>query len=253
MEVVKMINDETKRKLRELHLDEMIQAFEEQDKYHSHYASLSFDDRLNAAVDYLYCTKNSVKTQKLIRSAKFRIPDADVNTLYYADRGLDRETIIEISIGTYFRNCCNILINGFTGSGKTHLGCALGKEACRHLYRTKYIRTPELLETLNLAEQQGKGISRLVTKISNYQLLILDEWLIDIPSEREQRYLLEIVEKRHHKWPTIFCSQYKTSEWHPRLGGGPVAEAIIDRIIHKSIKINTGTLNMREYTSKNIV
>ena len=42
------------------------------------------------------------------------------------------------------------LINGFTGSGKTHFGCALGKEACGHIYRTIYIRTPELLETLNL-------------------------------------------------------------------------------------------------------
>ncbi|MDO4176804.1 MAG: hypothetical protein Q4D99_04930 [Bacillota bacterium] len=45
----------------------------------------------------------------------------------------------------------------------------------------------------------------------------------------------------------MFCSQYKTSEWHPRLGGGVVADAIMDRIVHNAMTINSGTLNMREF------
>ena len=39
----------------------------------------------------------------------------------------------------------------------------------------------------------------------------------------------------------------QTSEWHPRLGGGVVADAILDRIVHNSMTINTGKLNMREF------
>ncbi len=122
-----------------------------------------------------------------------------------------------------------------------------GKEACRHLHRTRYIRMPNLLEELNLAMETGHSIASEVTKLSNYQLLIIDEWLLDIPSEEECKYLLEIFERRYTQWPTIFCSQYKTGEWHPRLGGGVVADAILDRIIHNSITINTGSLNMREF------
>ena len=104
-----------------------------------------------------------------------------------------------------------------------------------------------MLETLNLAMETGHSITSTVTKLSNYHLLIIDEWLLDIPSEQEDKYLLEIFERRYDQWPTIFCSQYKTSEWLPRLGGGVVADAIMDRIVHNAMTINSGTLNMREF------
>lgn len=110
-----------------------------------------------------------------------------------------------------------------------------------------------MLEMLNLAVQSGSSISSTVTKLSNYHLLIVDEWLLDIPSDQEDKYLLEIFERRYDQWPTIFCSQYKTSEWHPRLGGGVVADAILDRIVHNSMTINTGKLNMREFMASHSI
>ena len=67
---------------------------------------------------------------------------------------------------------------------------------------------PDMLEMFNLARETGKGITSVVTKLSNYHVLIIDEWLLDIPSEKEVKYLLEIFEKRYDAWPTIFCTQY---------------------------------------------
>jgi len=244
-----MISDETKRKLRELNLDELIQALQDQDDRGAMYNVMSFDDRLNIAIDATYTNKKAAKAKRLLRYAKLRYPQADVATIYYENRGLNKNQILELSTGKYFYNKQNIIINGFTGSGKTHLACALGKAACRHQYRTRYIRMPELLESLNLSEQEGSGISRKVTKIANYQLLILDEWLMDVPSEKEQKYLFEIFEKRYDQWPTIFCTQYKVSEWYPRLGGGVIADAIMDRIVHNANLIDTGKYNMREFLS----
>lgn len=107
------------------------------------------------------------------------------------------------------------------------------------------------MENLNLTEQTGGSISWAVTRLANYHMLIVDEWLLDIPSETEQKYLLEIFEKRYDMWPTIFCTQYKISEWHPRLGGGVLADAIMDRIVHNSIIISSGKYNMREFLTKN--
>jgi DNA replication protein DnaC len=106
---------------------------------------------------------------------------------------------------------------------------------------------PDMMEMLNLAMESGHSIISTVTKLVNYHLLIVDEWLLDIPSEEEDKYLLEIFERRYDQWPTIVCSQYKTSEWHARLGGGVVANAILDRIVHNSVSINTGSMNMREF------
>ena len=44
---------------------------------------------------------------------------------------------------------------------------------------------PDMLEMFNLAIETGKGITSVVTKLSNYHVLIIDEWLLDIPSEKE--------------------------------------------------------------------
>ena len=247
-EVSAMISDETRRKLREMQMDALVEALDEQDMNIELYAELSFENRITLAIDQCYTNKNAARAKRLLNSAKLRFPDADIRALCYKARDLNPDQILSLASGSYFAKATNIAINGPTGSGKTFLGCALGKEACRHLHRTRYHRMPEMLEILNLAEQKGQGISRAVTKLSNYHLLILDEWLLDIPSERECKYLLEIFEKRYDKWPTIFCSQYKQGEWYSRLGGDAIAEAVIDRIVHNCTVIYSGVVNMREYT-----
>ena len=250
-EVRAMLSDETRRKLREMQMDALVEAFDEQEKNIATYAEFSFEKRITFAVDQCYAAKNMARVKRLLKSAKLRFPDADINTLCYKARDLNQDQILSLATGSYFAKATNIVINGPTGSGKTYLSCALGKEACRHLYRTRYYRMPEMLEILNLAEHKGQGISRAVTKLANYHLLILDEWLLDVPSERECKYLLEIFEKRYDKWPTIFCSQYKQGEWYARLGGNAIAEAVIDRIVHNCAVIYSGDVNMREHTLSN--
>lgn len=246
-EAIQMISEESRRKLRELQLDCMVDALIDQENSLNTFLDMNFDDRLNLLIDVCYANKRADRTKRLLRCAKLRYPQADINTMYYEDRGLDRNTVLTLGTCSFINTRQNVIINGFTGSGKTHLACALGKEACRHLHRTRYIRMPEMLEMLNLAMATGHSITSVVTKLSNYHLLIIDEWLLDIPTEQEDKYLLEIFERRYDQWPTIFCTQYKTREWHPRLGGGVVADAIMDRIVHNSTTINAGKTNMREF------
>lgn len=242
-----MISEETKRKLREQGMDELIEVLNDQEQNSNLYDSLTFDQRFDMAIDDYCNRKNASRTKRLLKAAKLRYKEADINTLYYEGRSIDKNTVLSLSTGNYFINPKSIVINGFAGCGKTHLACALGKQACRQLRRTCYIRMPDLLEKFNLAEQEGKGISSLVTRLSNYELLIIDEWLQELPSEREVRYFLELFEKRYDASPTIFCTQYKTSEWHPRLGGGVLADAICDRLIHGAEIINLGDFNMRKF------
>ena len=44
---------------------------------------------------------------------------------------------------------------------------------------------------------------------------------------------------------TIFCTQYKQSDWHARLGAAAMADAIMDCIVHNTIWVETGEFNMR--------
>lgn len=72
-EVVAMINDETKRKLRELNMSEIITGLEIQQSEPDTLA-WSFDDRIQRLVDYVYQEKYNSRIQRLIKSAKLRFP-----------------------------------------------------------------------------------------------------------------------------------------------------------------------------------
>lgn len=61
--------------------------------------------------------------------------------------------------------------------------------------------------------------------------------------------LLEVLERRYDAASTVFCAQHPKQDWHQHLGGGVHAYAIMDRIAHNTIWIETGEVNMRERTA----
>ena len=85
-----------------------------------------------------------------------------------------------------------------------------------------------------------------LNKLGSYKLLVIDEWLINDITQDDIQFLFELLEIRYDKSSTIFVSQYKTADWHKRLGGSLHADAIMDRIVHNSITIESGSVNMRE-------
>lgn len=185
MGVEAMVNDETKRKLRELNLGEIISALELQ-QADVNTVTLSFDERLQRIVDYLYQEKYNNKIQRLIKLSKFRIPKAEVNEIYYQKRGIDRNTIQELSTCQFIHSNTDIIFQGFTGSGKTYLACATGKQTCKQQVRTHYIRLPDLLVEHDEAVMTQRSHHKLLKKYSSYKLLIIDEWLLNDISEDEQ-------------------------------------------------------------------
>lgn len=244
------LNEETRRKLRELNLNEIVEIIDEQSK-HSEYLELPFNERLQLIVDHVYQVKYNNKVKRLMKSARFRISNATVSDIHYIERGLDKNLLMTLSTAQFIDNNINVVFHGFTGSGKSYLACALGKEACLRGIRTRYIRLPDLLMLRDEADLIKQGISKLLKKFSNYKLLIIDEWLLDELSESEQHFIFELIERRHDSSSTIFCTQFKTEDWHERLGGGVHADAMMDRIVHNAAWVYAGDLNMRQFYSKN--
>lgn len=241
-----MLNDETKRKLRELNISEVIDAIEYQDQ-DPVTVSLPFEERLQRIVDYLYQEKYNSKIQRLIKSAKFRFPQADVHSIYYEGRNLNRESINELSTAQFIRNRHSIVFQGYTGSGKTFLACAIGKEACRQQVRTRYIRLPDLLMEYGDAKIIPGQEKKIIARYSKIPLLILDEWLMADISADELHFLFELTEHRSDSTSTIFCTQYSKKDWIKKLGEGVYAEAIVDRYAYNTVWIETGRTNMRKY------
>jgi DNA replication protein DnaC len=241
-----MIHEQTMQKLYELRLSAMAESYRTQLQDFST-DGLSFEERFGLLVDVEWAKRKNNRLTHLIRKAEFQQTNACIEDIeYHADRKLDRSQMIRLASCQYIHEKLNVIIMGASGAGKTYLACALGMAACRNYLPVKYIRLPELLGELAIA--RGEGNYRKVMKIyKNVPLLILDEWLLVSLKESEARDLLEIVEARHERGSTIFCSQFAPAGWHTKIGESTLADAILDRIAHNSYKITVeGNDSMRK-------
>ena len=144
------MNTETKRKLNAMLMHDFITAIEAQEANQSMYLPMSFDDRFNAIIDDVYQQRHNEKIQRRIKIAKLRYPEASIANIDFKSRSLDEGFIKQLGTMRFIDSATNIIIQGFTGSGKTYLSCALAKEACKKDIKTYTIRLPELLQKLSL-------------------------------------------------------------------------------------------------------
>ena len=228
MEVMAVINEEIRCKLRELNMGEFVSGLELQQADPATIA-LTFDERMQRLTDYVYQEKYNSRIQRLIKGAKFRFPQADMHGLYYEGRGLNRDLLGPLFECQYVAAHQSIILQGFTGSGKTYLACALGKQACLCQTKTRYIRLPDLLLEYGDAVIMAGQQKRLLTKYGNIPLLIIDEWLVTDISESELYFLFELMEGRSDTTSNIFCTQYRKEEWIKRPGDGVQDGAIVER------------------------
>jgi len=231
-----MLMENTVNKLREMRLSVMASAFKAQ-LADPKFQCMAFEDRFGLIADKEWCARKNNHLKRLVKQAGFSEPGACVEDIeYHPDRNLDKNMIVRLSTCNYILEHHNAMLLGATGSGKTYLACALGMAAVRNYLTVKYIRLPEMLVDLAIARGSGT-IRKTMAQYKKFSLLIIDEWLLLPLSETESRDLLEIVEARHKKASTVFCSQFDVPGWRDKLGDPILADAICDRIVHDSYTI----------------
>lgn len=125
-----IIDTETKRKLREMNASDLLDAFERLDERTT--APMSHTEVVRLAVDNAHSGHMDAKIQRLVKRAGLRYPQADLRTIdLVEERRLDRSVIAGLDAGNYLEQRLNVVFQGATGSGKSHLLCALAKSACR--------------------------------------------------------------------------------------------------------------------------
>jgi len=247
-----MRNNSTIESLKAMRFSAMAAELERQMGDPSAYSRMGFEERLSLLVDAEWNCRQNNKLLRCIREARFATPGAVIEDVeYHEDRHLDKAQILRFASCTFIEENHHIIFKGASGSGKTFLACALGNAACRRLKSVRYIRLPELLEELALAQAAGE-LKKTIKTYQKYDLLILDEWLIRCLTPQESYSLLEVIEARCNKGAMIFCTQYEPGDWYERLHPNSdersaIAEAILDRILHNSYEILIdGKVSMRE-------
>lgn len=237
--------EQINEQLKALRLSNMVQALEQQREQSSTYGELGFEERLSLLLEYEMLHRNQNKVKSLRRQAKLRL-NAQVSQIAYKEgRGLNRKQMAELATGSYLHKHQNILITGATGAGKTYVSCALGEQACEQQQSVRYFRLSRLLDDLTASKLDG-SYQKLLFTLAKKSLLIIDDWGLEKLNQEQSGNLLEVLEDRYQQSSTIVVSQLPVKEWFKMISNATVADAILDRLIHNSHRIELEGESMRK-------
>src|SRR5262245_37318369 len=238
-----MLTHPTSDRLLALGLTGMAKALDEQ-RRQPNVEGLSFEERLGLLVDREAVERESKRLVLRLKYANLRqnavVEDLDTQ----APRSLDKALFAKLGTGEWIARRQDLLITGKSGTGKSWLACALGHKACRDDRSVLYYRVPRLLDALALARGDGR-YPRLLKGLARVDLLILDDWGLAPLTSQQGRDLLDIVDDRHGRGSTIVTSQIAVNHWHELLADPTIADAVLDRVVHASRRIELDGPSLR--------
>jgi len=243
-----MMSEHTLDQLRTLRLDGMVQALQDQASSTAA-AELPFDARLTLLVQREIAWRDDRRVARLLKAAKLKVSAACIEDINWrASRGLDRSLITALATGDEQIAGVAQPVAGATGSGKTWLACALAHQAARSGFSVLYVRAARLFDELQVAHGDG-SFARRLAQLARLDLLVIDDFAIAPMGAPERNDLLELLDDRIGTRSTLITSQLPVKAWHTYLNDPTLADAILDRVVHASHKIELkATKSMRDTT-----
>ena len=205
----------------------------------------TIDQFVSMITDAEWDDRNNRKIERLIRNARFHYKATIENVIYEHARNIDRTKLLRMAECDFINKSENVLISGSTGAGKSYIATALGYQACIEGYRVLYFNTTKLFSKLKMAKADGSYLKELA-KIARHQLIILDDFGLQPLDGQNRIALLEMIEDRHNRGSMLVTSQIPVSKWYEIIGEKTIADAILDRLIHQSHRIELMGESMRK-------
>jgi DNA replication protein DnaC len=209
-------------------------------------AELTRDDWLGLLVDREATSRENKRLARRLREARLRQSAVVEDVDFRAHRGLDRALFQKLVTCEWLRDHHHLVMIGPTGIGKSWLACALGHKACRDGFSVLYKRASRLFGDLTQARGEGR-LPRFLTALERVRLLIIDDWGPEPLSAEQRRDLLEIVDDRYDRGSLLITSQVPVNRWHEVIGDPTLADAILDRIVHRAHRIELKGPSLRRH------
>lgn len=193
--------------------------------------------------------KQTRKINKLIRQARFgqqqTLEDFDFAFTPYLNKVLIRE----LTTGMFIQRGDGVILVGPPGTGKTHLAKAIGHQACRKMYSVLFYKYHDLFAELSKANLIGT-IDALLKKLTQHDLLIIDDFAFKKIDQQNSEFLYHIVDKRYGAKSIILTSNRAMNDWMSVFPDPVIAGAILDRVAHQAHQIQLKGESIRKKLAK---
>lgn len=229
-----MTSNEISRVLHELKLPGMAGCWNALEETHQ-LDKLTLREGMQQMLQYEKDTRLNNRIRRLIKNANFRLRASIEELETDTTRGLSAASVSDLATGSYITNGMTMIITGPAGTGKTYFACALGDRACREGIKVLYFTMNMLIETLKLVHLEGRE-TNFFRKLNAHDLLIIDDFGMLRLEGQLQHDFEQIIDDRYNRKATILASQLPVADWYHVFQSELIAEACLDRIVHKAMK-----------------
>lgn len=181
--------------------------------------------------------------RRQVLSATSRIPQKVRKTFdsfdYSVTTEANREVLESLRTLSFVRTGFNVVLTGDKGTGKTHIAEAIGNLCIDRMMRVSYFTLKELKHKMEKSMKDG-AIQSLVSNLSGFDCLIIDEFGFCRLSLEETQILFDILNRRYSSGDvsTVITSNKQPSGWADIFEDSEAAKCMLDRLFDRSICID---------------
>lgn len=185
-----------------------------------------------------YLKQSGITAEKTLSSFNFK-----------NNKSIKKEQICSLANSTsWVHDANNLVLIGPSGVGKTHLAMAIGQSLIEKGIKVLFKPGLSLVQELQRAKKELM-LSKFITKLNNYQVVIIDDLGYIKKDETETSVLFELISERYEYKSLILTSNQPFSEWDKVFSDNAMTIAAIDRIVHHSTIINISGESFRKQAS----
>jgi DNA replication protein DnaC len=216
-------------------------------------AKVCTDDRCDFMTYLLRLTEREVLDREK-RAAERRIKQAAfpvIKTMdtfdFKAQPSINQQLVKELMRGEYIGKKENVLLMGNSGTGKTHLACAMAFAACAQGRKVRFYTATALVTELMECREERR-LQRLQKQLQRLQLLVIDE-LGYVPfSKVGAQLLFEVVARAYEQQSLMITTNLPFQQWTEVFGSERLTGALLDRLTHRChiIEANGESYRLRQ-------